>query len=268
MASEDFNRIKAMDFRVPLLSNPEVLLQEISTQTDYGSNILYSIKDQSIIPYFALNFINSNFILDEDSLQIKDIKYTNLTTLAHISRTIPNNISIILKYIFNFWNLLSVDGLFNFSYVKNGVQKTLFIGPGIIVDSDNRILFLLALKKEIVDKINTIEGVDKFVDFYKAVVNIENSSDFLSDSLFNENAILLFSREFTQNSEYSRFYKSILSIFGDGTRYNIDMLVTDHIEKHIYELPISSEQSSVLNFKTLKEKKDYQKEITKLALLD
>ena len=80
--------------------------------------------------------------------------------------------------------------------------------------------------------------------------------------------MLLFSKEFCQLSEYSRFYKNILAIFATGISYELDMFVTDSIEKYIWNLPLDVDMSSISNFRSISERNEFYKEMTRKSILE
>lgn len=233
------------------------------------SEIMYSSEDQTILPYYTLNHKNSIINFNEASVEseqfvIESLKYHRLKSNFSPNRRIPNNINYIMDYLFKYWNILGYDKLFNFSFVKDGVSKDLYVGPGILLNSEEEILFCLGFRKEILNKLNSIRGIKKFADFYKAI----RSQEIQSAQIFNENGVLLFSTDFVQKPEYSRFYKALLSGLVAGTKYNMDMLVTEDIEKYLYNLSSNTSHSVSSQFKTSAERNEFFKRITQKSITD
>ena len=223
----------------------------------------FRLKDQTFIPHYALDLSTSKYHFREGSNnEITDIEYPRLTGSGN--NPISNNINAIMDYMFNYWTIGAQ--LMRVPFVKEGVQKHIFIGPGIMLDSEGKILCSLVYKKELVTKLNLIEGFQKFKDLF-SLYSRSASADLpvKLEDFINENALILFNKEFTQKPEYQRFYKNIHNVFVTGLRYSLDSVVTDTIEKHISNLPIDT--SIGLNFKTMKEKLDFCREVVKKSIL-
>lgn len=237
-----------------------------------ADSLMYNSDNQTLIPHYALNIMNAEFKFSTETPEleynIKSISYPKLNSNFSANRSIPNNIKTVMDYMFNYWNFLAPGDLINFTFIKDGESKQLFIGPGILLDSEGRVLFCLAHKKEIILKLNAIKGLKKFQDFYGAFLTDSEIQKTLCTNILNENTFLIFSRDFCQRSEYSRFYKQVLAIFANGIKYNMDMLVTDIIEKHIYNLPYEVVPTLSQEFTSLAEKNNFCKEMTKKAILE
>ena len=133
---------------------------------------MYNLKDQTFLPYYAINVHNSIYKFKDpanEELDITDVSFPRLFDSASGNRRIGNNINTILEVLFNIWNLSGINHLYNFQYVSAGVSKTLLVGPGILLKEDGTILFCLAFTKEFISKMNAIKGFKKFKDFYKSM---------------------------------------------------------------------------------------------------
>ena len=223
-------------------------------------------ENQSFIPHYAMNASTSNFIFDENH-NIKDIEYFKLRGHLNTSMRVGNNINLIISYIFKYWSFSRPDNLIQFTFVKNGETKVMYIGPGLLLDSNGKILFSLCYKKEIIKKLNSVSTskFSKLRDFYNLFISNLDSTLPLENFL-NENAILLFNKEFAKDPLYSRFYKPLVNIFSNGIKYSIDSIITDSIDKYIYNHPYTFNHE-LLNFKSFQEKKEFQKSILKKVLL-
>lgn len=258
--------------------NPSFLTdEEAKVKPHFSSNVVnrlenkdivtYRLRDQTFIPHYALDLSISKYVFRDDDYEkeVEDIEYPKLLGISR-NGTISNNINVILDMMFNYWTIDNHNSLFKVPFVKDGLQNHLFIAPGIILDKDGKILCSLVYKKELLIKMNQIKGRAKIRDFF-SMYNKTIRADYgvTLDEFLNENAIFLFSREFTQKPEYSRFYKAILTIFVNGIKYNLDSMTTDSIEKHINNLPLDTTLD--LNFKSLREKDNYCREVLQKAIL-
>lgn len=250
------------------------IVHNLAENGNLDSTILYNSNDQTVIPFYALNYANSRFNFKAEQnpsnklYTIDSIEYFKFNPSPSPSTRVPNNINNIIVSMFQYWNIAGVNGMLSFSYVKNGVSRELYIAPGLLVDAEGRVLFSLGFRKEIINKFNSIEGIKKLKDFYKAFTMYNNADVHLADNILNENAVLMFSTDFVQKPEYARFYKNILAIFVNGTRYNMDMIVTEFVEKYIYNIPdIPTNHSVMTQFKTSAERNDYFKKVTEEIIL-
>lgn len=258
--------------------NPSFLTdEEAKIKLHFSSNVVnrienkdivtYRLRDQTYIPHYALDLSISKYLFRDDNCdkEIEDIEYPKLLGISR-NGTISNNINVILDMMFNYWTIDNHNSLLKVPFVKDGQQNHLFIAPGIILDRDGKILCTLVYKKELLIKMNQIEGRAKIKDFFSMYSRTVRADYGVTlDEFLNENGIFLFSREFTQKPEYSRFYKAILTIFVNGIKYNLDSMVTDSIEKHINNLPLNTTLD--LNFKSLREKDNYCREVLQKAIL-
>lgn len=229
----------------------------------------YRLRDQTFIPHYALDMATSKFhfrdSIDNGKLEIVDMEFPKLSPV-NIGNNVSNNINIIVDYMFNYWTVQGYNNLLKVPFVYNGQQRHLFIAPGMLIDSEGKILCSLVYKKELITKLNLIEGFDKFRDFYSLFSKSARQSLGVGlEDFINENALIIFSKEFTIKQEYSRFFKNISAIFVSGLRYSVDTIVSDTVEKHIWNLPIDTKMD--VNFNNMKEKLDYCREILKKSIL-
>lgn len=252
--------------------SPEQIKAHLASNliTRFPDSPSFRLRDQTFIPHYALDMATSKYhfrgsINDVNTLEIADIEYPKLIGL-NVGNTVSNNINIIIDYMFNYWTVQGTTNLLKVPFISNGQARHLFIAPGMLLDSEGKILCSLVYKKELITKMNLIEGFAKFRDLYSLYTKASRRTLGVGlEDFINENSLMIFSKEFTIKPEYSRFFKNISAIFVTGLRYSVDSLITDSVEKHIYNLPIDTKID--VNFSNMKEKLDYCRAILKKSIL-
>lgn len=239
----------------------DLVKSQLSTSSESEPEDFVRDIDQCYIPFYAFNVRLGTYNFKDrpdgnpDSsfeTKLESIYYPKVTKDVILS-IIPKSVDRVLKIFF------SIDrvGVHKVEFVFNNQPNIFYVGPGVLFDSEGKILACLAINKQILNYLNelfkTAESDLSFLTLCtQELFNLSKQS-----SIVNTYGSLLVTNEFYTKRENKNLLRALYSNLIDGEYYKVDLTICNNIESKIF----NSGTITTTNMGSVRERTEFQKRV-------